>query len=476
MKGIIYIGTIVLIICLAACNPKSTKSRKHKTVRDTVDLPQIIERDTLVALTAYSSTSYFIYKGQPMGYEYELLKKFCEHMDLNLRMVVIRNMDSILYELNNYEADLAAYALTVTNERRKLVDFTEPLQYTEQMLIQRKPDNWRQMTLDNIDKTLVRSVVDLIGKKVHVKRQSPYYQRLLNLIDELGDTIYLEIVDQDFTTEELIGKVANGEIDFTVADKTLADLANSSYDNLDTQTPISFPPRLAWATRKTSPKLLNELNLWLAELKKSSYYYVLYNKYYKNRSRYSRITNSDFFSHQGSSISPYDDYFKTYSKELNWDWRLLASQVYQESRFDPWAESWMGAVGPMQIMPETAAMYGDYDLWEPDENIKAGTKHLAWLYDIFENQLDSMEHIMFTLASYNVGPGHVSDARKLAEKYGKDPNKWNNNVAEMIKLKSEKKYYTDNVVKHGYCRGIETYNYVKNVMDRYEHYKQFFEK
>ena len=397
-------------------------------------------------------------------------------MDLNLRMVVIRNMDSILYELNNYEADLAAYALTVTNERRKLVDFTEPLQYTEQMLIQRKPDNWRQMTLDNIYKTLVRSVVDLIGKKVHVKRQSPYYQRLLNLIDELGDTIYLEVVDQDFTTEELIGKVANGEIDFTVADKTLADLANSSYDNLDTQTPISFPQRLAWATRKTSPKLLNELNLWLAELKKSSYYYVLYNKYYKNRSRYSRITNSDFFSHQGSSISPYDDYLKTYSKELNWDWRLLATKVYQESRFDPWAESWMGAVGLMQIIPETAAMYGDYDLWEPDENIKAGTKHLAWLYDIFENQLDSMEHIMFTLASYNVGPGHVSDARKLAEKYGKDPNKWNNNVAEMIKLKSEKKYYTDNVVKHGYCRGIETYNYVKNVMDRYEHYKQFFEK
>jgi membrane-bound lytic murein transglycosylase F len=411
-----------------------------------------------------------------MGYEYELLKKFAEKINVNLRMVVIRNMDSILIDLNNYEADLIAYPLTVTSYRKKQVSFTEPLQYTEQVLVQRKPENWRRMTLDDINDQLITSVVDLIGKTIHVKRNSPYYARLENLSKELGDTIYTSIVSKDYTTEELISMVANGEIEYTVADRSLAELADLNYDNLDINTSISFPQRIAWATRKSSPELLDTLNTWLRDLKKSNYFNVMYNKYYKNRSRYKAISNSDFFSHSGSSISPYDNLFKTQSENINWDWRLLASQSYQESRFDPWAESWMGAVGLMQIMPETADMYGDYDLWEPDQNVEAAVKHLRWLYQIFENQLDSTEHIKFTLASYNVGPGHIGDARRLAKKYGKDPNIWDGNVAEMIKLKSQKKYYSDKLVEHGYCRGIEPFNYVKNILDRFEHYKQFFDE
>lgn len=450
------------------------RDKRVKNVNDTIDLANIIERDTLIALTAYSSTSYFIYKGQAMGYEYEMLRKFADNLGVNLRMIVVRDMDSIITFLNDYEADLIAYAMTVTSYRKNEVAFTEPLQYTEQILVQRKPDNWRSMTVDRINANMVTSVIDLIGKDVYVKRNSPYYARLINLIDELGDTINIHIVNQDYTTEELIAKVAEGEIDYTVADRALAELAKLNYDNLDIETKISFPQRLAWTTRKTSPELLNSLNNWLSELKSSNYYNVLYNKYFKNRSRYKIIANSDFFSHSGNAISPYDDLFKKEAQTINWDWRLLASQSYQESRFDPWAESWMGAVGLMQIMPETASMYGDFDLWEPDQNIRASTKHLKWLYDIFENQLDSTEHIKFTLASYNVGPGHVGDARRLAEKYGKNPNLWDGNVAEMIKLKSEKKYYTDKVVQHGYCRGIETYNYVNNVLERFEHYKQFF--
>ncbi|MFC0878501.1 transglycosylase SLT domain-containing protein [Saccharicrinis sp. FJH2] len=476
MRKLSYILLLAILVTISGCHDHTSKHKAQKNVKDTIDLPQILKRDTLVALTAFSSTSYFIYKGQAMGYEYELLKKFTEHLGVNLRMVVIRDMDSIFSYLNNNEVDLVAYALTVTNSRKKEAAFTVPLQYTEQVLVQRLPDNWRNMTRDNIDKQLVTNVVDLIGKDVYVKRGSPYYSRLVNLMSELGDTINIHVVNQDFTTEELISKVAEGEIPYTVADKTIADLANSGYDNLDTRLKISFPQRLAWATRKSSPKLIAELNSWLESIKNTSYYNILYNKYYKNRSRYKQMASSDFFSHSGTSISPYDDLFKKAAKELHWDWRLLAAQVYQESRFDPWAESWMGAVGLMQIMPETAGMYGDYDLWEPDQNIEAGVQHLKWLYTIFDNDIDSMDHIKFTLASYNVGPGHVGDARKLAAKYGKDPNKWDDNVSEMIILKSEKKYYTDPVVEHGYCRGIETFNYVKSIMERYEHYKQFFEK
>ena len=162
-----------------------------------------------------------------------------------------------------------------------------------------------------------------------------------------------------------------------------------------------------------------------------------------------------------------------YAKTINWDWRILASQIYQESRFDPEIESWAGAVGLMQLLPETAKDFDVTQTENPSENIKAGTKYIHWLENYWNHIPDEEQRMKFVLGSYNAGQGHVADARRLAEKFGKDQNVWDGNVEEYILRLSERKYFDDDVVRYGYCRGEEPFQYVRNILARYEEYRKF---
>ncbi|HET7818932.1 MAG TPA: transglycosylase SLT domain-containing protein, partial [Bacteroidia bacterium] len=241
------------------------------------------------------------------------------------------------------------------------------------------------------------------------------------------------------------------------------------YSQIDIRTAISFPQKIAWAVNKNTPDLLNSLNKWIELQKGTADFAYLYVKYFKNPKE---RNNSEYASFRGNKISPYDDMIIAYSREIGWDWRLLASMIYQESRFDPNAESWAGACGLMQMTHSTAQLYGlDTCAATPIQSIDAGTKHIIDLDNYWKKILpNSYERTKFVLASYNAGLGHVIDARKLAEKYGYNPNLWTNNVEKFILLKSKPQYYNDPVVKCGYCRGNEPYNYVRKILERYEHY------
>jgi membrane-bound lytic murein transglycosylase F len=183
------------------------------------------------------------------------------------------------------------------------------------------------------------------------------------------------------------------------------------------------------------------------------------------------MVESDYFSLTSGEISPYDKYIKEFSSQINWDWRLIASMMYQESRFNANAKSWAGAFGLMQMMPNTAVRFGVDSASSPRSQIKGGIMFLQWLDKMFEDVPDPIERQKFVLASYNIGPGHIVDARNLALKNGKDPNIWKDNVDLFLLKKSDPKFYNDPIVKYGYCRGTETYKYVLDVVERYEHYK-----
>lgn len=171
-------------------------------------------------------------------------------------------------------------------------------------------------------------------------------------------------------------------------------------------------------------------------------------------------------------ISPYDELFRKHAKNIGWDWQLLASIGYQESRFNPNVVSWAGAEGLMGIMPNTAKALGvtPHELKDPDTGIRTGVDCLRRFRQGFSKIEDPVEKMKFTLAAYNAGIGHIYDAQRLAEKYGKNPNLWSD-VSEFIRLKNDPVYYNDPVCKHGYLRGSETFNYVLEVMDRYTYYK-----
>ena len=442
----------------------------------TFDLDKIIERGTLRVIIDNSSTGYFIYKGEPMGYEYELLDLFARRIGVALEFHLTVDLASTFELLNSGEGDIIAYSLTVTNERKEWVSFSKAHFQARQMLIQRKPNNWRNMKLHEIERQLIRNQIELLGREVVVRPGSAYSGRLVNLANELGGTINVIEDHATSSTEDFIRMVSDGIIDLTVADEHVALVNSTYYPNIDVETPVSFPQQIAWAVRKNSPELLNEINLWIDEMRSKPDYYVIFNKYFKNTKTQRAIAKSDYSTAlSGKKLSPYDDLIKQTAEGLNWDWRLLAAQVFQESRFDPNAKSWAGAVGLMQLVPRTGMAYGITDLTDPESSLIGGAKHIEWLNEYWKMKVpDSLERTKFILASYNVGQGHVMDAYKLAKKYSREETNWDV-VSQYLLKKSDDNYFHDPVVKYGYCRCQEPVNYVDNIYSLYGQYKTVLE-
>ncbi len=461
----IIIGFIIITLTAFSCKRIDKTLPDQKTEQK---LEQILSKGVLRVVTDFNSTSYFIYRGQPMGYQYEMLQELANHLGVKLEVQVNNDLEQKFNMLENDEVDLIAVNLTVTKERKEKMDFTIPHLQTRQVLVQRKPANWKQLSASAIEDSLIRNQLDLAQKKICVARNSSYATRLYNLAEEIGDSI--NIVEMEEDDEKLIEMVAMGEIEYTVCDEQIAQVNESYYDNLDINTPVSFQQNLAWALPKGSSSLKEAIDEWLMVFKDTKKYSMIYRKYFRNK-RSAEIIESDYFAISSGKLSPYDALFKEYSEEIGWDWRLLASLVYQESRFNPQARSWAGAFGLMQLMPTTGQRFGVGPSSPPKMQIRAGIMYIQWLDERLIDIKDPNERQKFILAAYNVGLGHILDARALAEKNNKNPDVWDDNVAEFLLSKSDPKYYTDPVVKYGYCRGTETFRYVADVIERYGHYK-----
>ena len=470
----IYLVYFVFFFLFFSCEKASIKKNEAiETNNNKWDLEKIKASGTLRALTVYSGTTYYLYKGRPMGYEFELLERLAEYLDVTLEMIVVNNVDALFEKLNNGEGDIVAHGLTITTDRKDDVSFTDHLYLTKQVLVQKKPDNWRNMGWRSLKKALVDDPIDLLGDTISVRDKTAYKERIYNLSEELGGTIYIDILPGELSTDEVIEKVVVEEIKYTVADNNIAGIMSTYYPILDVKVPVSFSQRIAWATRHGSQDLLKATNNWLKQIKRKTDFNVIYNKYFKNKKYYRRRIKSNFYSLNKQQISPFDGLIKKYSKPLNWDWRLVASQVYQESKFDPRVSSWAKASGLMQLMPETAIELGVTNRTDPDQSIKGGTKYLKQIWENFEKIPDSIQRIKFTMASYNCGMGHVFDAQRLAETRGLKKDVWDDHVETMILMLSEPKNYNHSVVKYGYVRGLEPYNYVRQIFERHKHYVQF---
>jgi len=421
----------------------------------------IKQRGKLVALTEVNSINYFIYKGEPMGFQFDLLQAYATHLGITLELLTEADIETSLGMLENGEVDLLANNLTVTTERAKRVSFSNPISQTRQVLVQRKPEPSSQSTP-------VRNLTELGKKIIYVQKGTAASNRLKNLSDEIGaEIVVVELKNYD--VDQLIELVANGEIDYTVCDEDVARVNAFYFSNIDVETPVSFEQNLAWAVNKKSSELLTNLNEWLESFSKSAEYRIIRSKYFDNPFWAKRILGESSKLRQGR-ISHFDDGFKVASSKINWDWRLFASLVYNESRFKHDAESHRGSKGLMQFMPSTAEYFGVSHKTDPISQINAGARYLNWLEKRFEDStITPDQRIKFVLASYNAGIGHVIDARNLARKYGKNPDVWDDNVDYFILNKT--KYYQDSIVRHGRLKGVETYRYVNKVFDTYNHYR-----
>lgn len=458
-KGGLTYMLATMLLCLlvtAGCRGNRTDSREERVH----DLQQIKDSGELVVLTLYSSTSYFNYRGQDMGFQYELSEQFAKSLGVKLKVKVARNVKDLIRKLEAGEGDLIAYTLPVTKEWKDSLLYCGEDVITHQVVVQRK--NGRHKPL--------KDVTELIGKDIYVN-PGKYYERLVNLDKELGGGIRIHLVRSDsISTEDLITQVAQGKIPYTVADNDIARLNRTYYPNLDIDLKISFDQRSSWAVRKDCPQLARAASEWHKVNLTSPDYKASTKRYFE----ISKATpHTPILSLREGKISHYDALFKKYAKEIGWDWRLLASLAYTESNFDTTAVSWAGARGLMQLMPSTARAMGLPDGKEQnaEESIKAAVKYIGMTAQSF-SELPKEEQVNFVLASYNSGIGHVQDAMALAEKYGKDPHVWKDNVEKYIVLKANEEYFTDPVCKNGYFRGTETYNFVREITGRYEQYKK----
>lgn len=456
---------VLCLLIFAGCEYFGAQKNKNNEplICNQHDLTTIKDEGVLRAVVDYNSTNYFVYRGRPMGFTYELLQLLSNDLGVDLKIVVSNNLAETFNGLMNKDYELIAKNLTITKERNELVDFTSPINQTRQVLVQ------RAISESTSKNGFITSNLELAGKQVYVQKNTSYYERLVNLSEEIGHEIEI-IEDSVYGVEQLIARVASGDIDYTVCDENVAELNATFYPNIDVSLKLSLPQNIAWAVRKDSEEWKDYLDNWIDSFKLTRKYQQVYYRYFKSPRIASRW-DSDFNSITGGKISDFDKQVKEVSVRYNWDWRLISAIIYHESRFNPEAGSWVGAYGLMQIMPSTAKSLGVDHFEKPEQNIKAGILLLNWLNKQFiETIPDSTQRIKFVLASYNIGLGHVKDAQRLADKYNKDRHIWDDNVDIYLKNKSIEKYFTDPVVRYGYCRGEEAYNYVNKVVYSYRHY------
>ena len=470
----------LLLICSSywACSSESKKKQAISAVAKipdpiNYDLDSIVNSGVLRVITTYSPTGYFLYKGETMGFEYEIFKRLANHLNISLEIVLAKNVDSVISMLNRGEGDIIALGYTITSDRKEDVSFTDPYMITHQSLIQKKPDNWRKMTRDNIKAAMATDIIDLINDTVSVRQNSSYYLRLKELTNELGDSIFIDVLPGETSDEQIIKMVSEGEIKYSIIDNHKASIHKSYFPNIDTDTPVSLSQRIAWAVRKTSPDLLDIINKGLIVIKSKPDYNMIYEKYFENKRQFHKRLDSEYYTGTTGKFSKYDEMVKKYSSELGWDWILVKSLIYQESMFNPVNKSWVGASGLMQLMPATAKELGVSNVQDPEQNIKAGSRYLARMHSYWDQIPDSIQRIKFAMASYNCGYGHIKDAQNLAIKYGKDSLVWDDGVDYYVLNLSKSKFYNDPVVTYGYARGYEPYEYVKDIFERYKNYQTF---
>lgn len=478
MNKVLYasIGIFILFAGFWSCRPSNEhiiQSTETEGAKILMDLPEIKAKGTITLLTENTSSSYYLFQGRPMGYDFELIQRFAKDHDLKFKVKVIDDLNRMFEMLNTGEGDIIACNLAITEDRKSFLYFSNEVMNTHQVLVQRKPEGFQSMSKAEIDSSLIRQKDQLAGKTVYIHDFSSYNITIRRIESEIGNAINIRLADGALSSEDLIRMVADGEIDYTISDENKAVLNAAYYRNLDVSMVLGEPESIALAMRNNSDSLLLAINTWLEDKKTSKFNKFLENKYFHAVSEQKSRFSSDFSSLKGKKLSNWDKTIKEQSKLIDWDWRLLGALIYHESRFDPNARSWAGAFGLMQLMPETAARFGIDTTQTEDANIVAGVKYIGFLEEFWKDKIeDPAERSKFILASYNIGPGHVIDAQVIAASKGLNTKVWDANVEEGMKLKAQTKYVNTKGVKHGYCRGPSVAEYVRQVLAYYEQLQQ----
>ncbi|OAV69558.1 Membrane-bound lytic murein transglycosylase F precursor [Bacteroidales bacterium Barb6XT] len=464
MKHIVLL--LLSFILLVGCRSNREEAAEEE-VYISKDLSQLTEAGEIIAVTLDSAAVGLAYRKKEAAQEYKLIEDFAKSRGLRLTITTAESTARLTEMLQAGEADIVVYPLIISSRLREEVLFCGRERLSVQVLVQRA----------EAEDTVLKNVAQLIGKEVYVLPDSHYALRMKHLDEELGGGILIRHVEGDsLTVDDLIGQVSSGEIAYTVSDDHTARANKELRRNIHIGLPVGLAQRSAWAVRKGSPLLATAINDRMAEnerIAKEKKEQEKEKKVSAKRRGQSRKTAALAFPKvPNGHLSPYDSLFKKYAVQLGWDWRLLAAVSWKESNFRAEAYNRSGATGLMGITISTGRVHGvaPNDLKDPEINIRTSVKCLLRFGQSFTRTADPEERIKLMLASYNAGVGHIVDAQRLAGKYGKDPDVWEDNVTYGIRLKGEARYYNDPVCKYGYLHGTQVLSFVREVLAQYEYY------
>ena len=439
-KSLPYIVGISLLVILNACAPQK------------LALQNIRDAGVLHVITRNAATTYFIGPHGAEGVEYELVKAFADHLGVSLKITTEDNLENMLSELQDGEIDFAAAGLIATAESEKTLRFSTSYQSITQQLVYNRSES-RPKAMEDV----AEGVIEIMANSSHAEILSTLKNKHPNLS-------WSE--NKDAGSSELLTLVAENLVDYTVADSNEVLLTRRFHPELRIAFNVSKPQPLAWAfPKKKDDSLYKEANKFLAAYKESGHLAQLLKRHYEHASNYDYAGTNTYLGHVRYRLPRYQEMFELAGEVNELDWQLLAAIAYQESHWNPRAVSPTGVRGIMMLTNRTAKDLGVKDRTVPEQSIKGGSQYIRELSKKFSDELDEKDRLWFTLAAYNVGFGHVQDARKITTRRGGNPNKWVD-VKESLPLLRSKRWYK--TTRYGYARGNEPVKYVENIRSYYD--------
>lgn len=441
MRVMLTIATAIVLVTatLNACSPQRSI------------LQQVLHNGKLVVLTRNASTTYYQGPQGPSGLEYELARRFAEYLGVELDMKVKENLNDILDDIQNGDAQLAAAGLTVTENRQKRVRFTVPYQQIRQQLVY------------NQHNRRPKSLADLEGGDLEVLANSSHAERLRELAPKFSNLKWTE--DKDIGSTELLNLVAEQVVDYTIADSNEVIVNRLYHPSLKVAFNVSKKQDLAWAMPKGKDQSLYiAANDFINELKDSGELNRIIRRHYSHLRNYDYAGTTRFISQVRERLPRYHSLFQDAAKQYDLDWRLLAATAYQESHWNPRAVSPTGVRGIMMLTKATAEFLGVEQRTNAEQSIDGGGRYLRKLIDKLPNHIKEPDRTWLALAAYNIGYGHLQDARMITALRGGDPDKWIE-VKDNLPLLRKRKWYKQ--TRYGYARGKEPVRYVENIRSYY---------
>lgn len=417
------------------------------------DLEQTRMQGEIVMVTRNSPTTYFEDRTGRTGYEYELAKAFADHLGVDLKVEVADNLSDIFTTLDKGKASFAAAGLTITDDRQRWARFATPyIQVSEQVVYRRGGLRPKQ-------------TLDLARGQLVVSSDSSHAQRLRALqSDEIPELTWSE--SPDLEVSDLLQMVSSGNIDFTVVDSNEFDVLQAYYPNLAVAFDLSSLQNVAWAFEHSRDNSLHQAaNEFFRQPQTRETLATLSERFYGHLDQLNYVGAKRFLRQTEKKLHRYKDTFQTAAKKDVIDWRLLAAMGYQESHWNPRAKSFTGVRGLMMLTRNTAKELGIKNRLDATQSIMGGSRYLKKLRQRVGSEVAEPDRTWMALAAYNVGFGHLRDARKLTRDMGGNPNLWLD-VKDSLPLLSQKRYYRNTT--HGYARGHEPVTYVQNIRLYYD--------